>query len=93
MPETHSTFRLDVLQDQWLLLALFIATAVVFAFFLAYLTAWRRTQQPAPEGSPGAPAAAPKGRRVPWVLLLLYVITVAYMIMYVVMQASNPPNW
>jgi uncharacterized membrane protein len=66
---------------------------MILAFFLAYLTAWRRTQAPAPGDSPGAPAAAPRGRRVPWVLLMLYVITVAYMIMYVAMRASNPPNW
>jgi uncharacterized BrkB/YihY/UPF0761 family membrane protein len=91
MAQMRSLLQLDVLQYQWLILTLLIALALVFAFLLSYLAAWRREEEggAAPEGAP----AAPQRRRVPWILIILYVVVVAYAIIYVAMRADSPPNW
>jgi heme A synthase len=91
MGQMRSLLQLDVLQYQWLILTLLIALALVFAFLLSYLAAWRAEGKSgaAPEGAP----AAPQRRRVPWILIILYVVVVAYAIIYVAMRADSPPNW
>jgi MFS superfamily sulfate permease-like transporter len=77
-------FRLDVLQNQWLILALAGGTALVLVLVLAYLAVWR--------GARGE-AECEQPRRIPWVLIIIYVVTLVYAIIYLAMTAANPPTW
>ena len=84
-------FRLDVLQDQWLILALFGGTALVLAVVLAYLALWRRR-----EGEPAdGPAAAERSdsHGVPWVMIFVFAATALFALAYLLMRAAAPPNW
>jgi hypothetical protein len=80
--------HLDVLQNQWVILALFGGLAGALVITLAYLAFWRVSEPPAE----GSPAARPQGR-VPWVLIVLYAVIVVYAVGYLVMKAMNPPTW
>jgi hypothetical protein len=88
--------RLDVLQSQWLILALVGGSALVLVFVLAYLAAWR-AREPG-RGGGGEGDAADAARRcaghgpIPWVLVVLAAALAIYMVVYVFMAAGNPPN-
>jgi F0F1-type ATP synthase assembly protein I len=84
-------FRLDVLQSQWLILALVGGTALVLVFFLAYAAAWRARDAREAAG-PDAPAALRAARRVPWVVITFILAIVAYAVVYVMLAVLNPPN-
>ena len=89
-------FRLDVLQDQWLILTLVGGTALVLVVVLSYLAAWRArgTKEEEVAGAPPEPALETEPRSsVPWVLILLYAVMIGYAIVYVLMAASTVPNW
>jgi len=82
--------RLDLLQNQYMMLAIFGGISLVLLSALGYLAMWRPRR---PEGQ--APPAG--GRRrpayLPWVLLVTYLATVAYAVVYLLMRAQTPPNW
>jgi heme A synthase len=77
-------FRLDVLQNQWLIVAMAGGTALVLVLVLAYLAVWRGARG-------GAEGEGP--RRVPWLLILIYAVTLVYALIYVAMAALDPPTW
>jgi hypothetical protein len=76
--------RLDILQDQWLLLALGGGLVLVLAFAVAYLGYWRK---------PSGQADAAGRRPVPWILILVYVAIPVFAAIYLILHAMNPPNW
>jgi hypothetical protein len=76
--------RLDILQDQWLILALGGGLELVLAVIVAYLGYWR---------TPSDQAEAADRRPVPWVLILVYAATPVFAIVYLIFRAMNPPNW
>ncbi len=78
---------LNVLQNQWLILALFGGSATVLAVFLCYLAGWRPRQ-----GTDQAGNRSPVAW-TPWGLIVVYALTVAFGLAFVVMVALNPPNW
>ncbi|MBE3070152.1 MAG: hypothetical protein IMZ66_07930 [Planctomycetes bacterium] len=85
-------FRLDVLQNEWLLLALAGGTVLVLLVVLAYLALWRPREREAPAaGDAGEhePGRAP----VPWVLILVYAAVAVYVVVYTFSKVRNPPNW
>ncbi len=78
-------FRLDVLQDQWLILALGGGVVLVLTVIVAYLGYWR---------TPTKEEGAPDGHGpVPWVLILLYAAIPVFAIVYLLFRAACPPNW
>jgi F0F1-type ATP synthase assembly protein I len=81
--------RFDVLQNQWLILALVGGSALVLAVVLSYLALWRG-QGGAEEADAEAPA---EHGRMPWILVLVYAATVLFGILYVLARAVEPPNW
>ena len=83
--------RFDVLQDQWLILALVGGSALVLAVVLSYLALWRG-RGGAEESEADTPAPAEHGR-MPWILILIYAATVVFAIIYVLARAVEPPNW
>lgn len=89
-------FRLDVLQNQWLLLALGLGVIFVLAMALAYTAIWRPRQTP-PAGDDSAPTPElPFGQwmrsYVPWILILTLLFVIAFIVIYTVMAATTPPN-
>ena len=85
--------NLDVLQNQWLILALFGGLAGALVIVLAYLAFWRVGGSPG-GAAPEVPAAEIGERgRMPWVLILLYAAAVVYAVGYVVMKVLKPPTW
>jgi hypothetical protein len=83
---------LEVLQNRWLILALLGGAGLVLGMALAYLALWRpRTAEgdrPVSEGGHESPEAP-----VPWFLVLTFAGVAAYAVIYVIVQAINPPNW
>ena len=88
-------FQLEVLRNQWVLLALFGGAALALMLVLYYLAAWR------PRPQPDAKTPSPENRgpgnwlvfTFPWILIVLYVSLAAFGLIYLIMRVSNPPNW
>ena len=79
-------FRLDVLQNQWLFVALAGGLALVLGVALFCLAIWReRPQEPE--------ASRPRRRVVPALLILAYVFAAIFVIVYTLIMARHPPNW
>ena len=86
-------FRTDVLQNQWLMLALIGGLALVVAMALAYLALWRPRDGAAGEsGSQGGPAPARPRWIIPWIIILAFVFAVIFILAYTWMAVFNPPN-
>jgi hypothetical protein len=67
-------FRLIVMQNQWLMMALLGGLALIGAVVLWYLDLWRQRE---PAGQGGALDQAPLRRWIrfmPWLLIWLYVV-------------------
>ena len=83
--------RLDVLQDQWLILTLLGGLTLVLGVVLAYMAMWRRDAQQASAAQTGDAAAG--SHRMPLVLLVIFVALGIFAVAYTVSKALNPPNW
>jgi hypothetical protein len=81
--------NLNVLQAQWVILALLGGAALALAVFLYYLTSGRSEK----DKEVGPSTFLPTCYRIPWILILLFVITAIYAIIYVYQRSSRPPNW
>ncbi len=81
--------HLNVLQNQWLIFALVGGAAIVIATILLFMAFWQpREEEEAPE------AAAPVRRSfMPWVIILIFGATAAFMAAYLLRAALRPPNW
>jgi hypothetical protein len=87
-------FYLNILQNQWLILALLGGVGLMLLFVLFYWPFWSGRDQAQPNGVDGQPTAAtPHHRYMPWVLVVLYLATVIYALVYVFQNAAQPPNW
>ena len=75
---------IDVLQNQWIILALIGGTVLVLYMVLGYLTMWHPRAEPA--------GGEPRGA-VPWVIIFTLVAMVIFMLIYVAARSSYPPNW
>jgi F0F1-type ATP synthase assembly protein I len=83
--------RLDVLQNQWLILALVGGTALVLFVALAYVAVWRVQRREAAEGE--VRAAPPPQSTIPWIVIVFWVAAVVYAAVYIVQAVLNPPTW
>jgi hypothetical protein len=83
-------FRIEIFQDQWLLMSLLGGIAGLLFFVLGYLDFWRprlsATEQPEKNWS-GA------WMFLPWFLIITIVGTLAFMAFYTVYFVWHPPNW
>ncbi|MEI7836126.1 MAG: hypothetical protein WCK05_06910 [Planctomycetota bacterium] len=74
-------FRLDILQNQWLLVAMALGLALVLAIVLAYLFLWQPRGRQRP------------GQGPPWIVIVVLAATAGFAIAYVALSAINPPTW
>jgi H+/Cl- antiporter ClcA len=82
--------HLDVLQNQWLILALVGGAAVLFAVILLFTALWR----PREEEESAAEGTEPVRRPfMPWLIILLFGATAVFMAVYVLRATLRPPNW
>ena len=79
-------FRLDVLQYQWLILALLGGLVLVMAMVLTYMAFWRQGDNE--EATPGRRRAF-----LPWILIVTYVAIAIYAVVYFLYMVKRPPNW
>ena len=81
-------FRLNVLQYQWLILALAGGIILTLGFVATYLMMWR----------PRSPSAEPvSGGRalikwIPWFVIVLFVVIVIFQLTYAIVLHFHPPN-
>ena len=81
-------YRLSVLQNQWLILALMGGIILMIGFISVYMMMWRpRIDSPQPAS--GARALA---RWIPWILYALLVSIVIYQVTYAIILHFYPPN-
>ena len=79
-------FRIDLLQNEWLMLALIGGSALVLLMMLWYVVYWRTV------GAQGG--ETPRRRvRVPAFLIVVYVAIALFAIGYVAAKIFYPPNW
>ena len=87
-------FRLDVMQNQWLILALVGGAAMVLAFVLCYQASWRQRQRVIEYRND---ADSNNWRfsfeHMPWGLMLFYISTLVFEVTYVIWSVLDPPNW
>jgi len=89
-------FQIDVLQNQWLILALLGGFAAVLLVTLMYIAIWqRRSAHQEQHVKPDEQTAQARGARkkVPWILIVVYIVMLAYLIVYTINVMLNPPNW
>lgn len=85
--------RLNILQNQWLFLALAGGLGVLLMVVLGYVALWRRREEPpSVPGGPGSPSAGSAGY-FPMVMIVLIVGLAIWGIVYTLMAVMNPPNW
>jgi|WetSurMetagenome_2_1015567.scaffolds.fasta_scaffold401748_3 hypothetical protein len=82
-------FQLYVMQNQWLMLALIGGTALLLVFLLGYPALWR-PREPMAEKTPEKQSLL---AFMPWILVVLYGVTIVYAVVYVIRMAGHPPNW
>ena len=87
----------NLLQDQWLMLAVGGGLVLILLVVLSYLAWWRPRVEPdvSAEGeSTPLPGFLAHGVAIcPWILLFTYVATIIYGVIYTIAKAVNPPNW
>ncbi len=81
--------QLNLLQNQYIMLAFFGGIALVLLSALGYLAMWRTRET---EGAGPALGGSRRGY-MPWVLLVTYAASLIYAVVYVLMRAQTPPNW
>ena len=81
-------FRLSILQNQWLIIALMGGLIIMLAVVLTYVMMWR------PRKETGEVITDLKSlfNLLPLIVILLFICIVIFQIMYVIILSANPPN-
>jgi hypothetical protein len=81
-------YQLSVLQNQWLILALFGGVVLMIGLVSAYMMMWR-PRIDAPEPVSGGRALV---RWIPWFLFALLISIVIFQFAYAIVLHFYPPN-
>jgi len=81
-------FRLDVLQNQWLILAFAGGIVLTLVLICAYMMMWR------PRNESAEPITGGKAliRWIPWFIIALFIFIVIFQFVYTIILSNNPPN-
>ena len=86
-------FRLDVLQNQWLVLALAGGLVLVLCVALYYLALWRPRPGVNAQPTPKQPVLNWLLSFLPALLVLTYISVLVFAVVYTLAMARHPPNW
>ena len=87
-------FRLDVLQNQWLVVALAGGLVLVLGLVLYYLAMWRQRAEDAPAQPPPKQTVLQWLRSfLPALLIVIYIFALAFVVVYTLAMVRHPPNW
>ena len=81
-------FNLNVLQNQWLILALMGGMIVMLGVAMTHIMMWR----PRNEGVEVISGLRSLFRFLPLILIILFVCILVFQITYVIIFSVNPPN-
>jgi len=85
-------FSLSPMQNAWVIIALAAGVVFVLGVSLAYMMMWRPR-----EGEVAAEEARPSWRAtwdaIPWFLVLFFVATGVFGLLYTINKIVYPPNW
>lgn len=81
-------YQLNVLQNQWLILALFGGVVLMLGVVAAYLMMWR----PRSDSTQPLTAGRVLLNWIPWVVIILFIVIVIYQVASSLILAPNPPN-
>jgi F0F1-type ATP synthase assembly protein I len=83
-------YRIEVLQNQWVLMALLGGISSMLLLVLAYLGMWRPREKPTTEPTTNWSGA---WKFMPWFLIVTIVYTAIFMLIYTYYFITYPPNW
>ena len=90
-------FYLYVLQNQWIIMTLLAAVALVLIFCLTYQAMWhpRGVEGRSEQVKVTGPASFFVWLKsfVPWVIMLIVLGCVSFTVATVIAKAGSPPNW
>ena len=81
-------FRLSVLQNQWLIMALMGGLILAFAVVMTYVMMWR----PRKETGEVITDLRSLLRLLPLILIIIFICILIYQFIYVMVLSMNPPN-
>ena len=86
--------ELNVLQTQWLMMALAGGIVVTLAIIMSYFAIWqpRHGRAAAPRAHHG-PAWSRWFADIPWILIFVFVAGILFIIAYTIDKSIHPPNW
>ena len=88
---------LYVLQNQWLVIALCVGAALVLLTALTYQALWlpRGVEKQSERIKVRGPASFLRWLRsfMPWVIILLFGVCIAFTLFEVTQNHATPPNW
>jgi len=90
-------FNLYVLQNQWIVITLLCAVALMLLFCLIYAAMWRPREEEKKSETIKVTGPISFGKAflsvVPWVLVLLALGSAVFTVVMLALQAFRPPNW
>lgn len=86
-------FRIDVLQNQWLVEALIGGAAFLLVFILWYAAQWRPRRSDSTPWPRAEYEVHGGNAPLPGIIIFIYVGAVVCAVVYLIARAFNPPNW
>jgi len=90
-------FRIDLLQNQYLILAIIGGLALLLLVVLMYPPLWRQrdksTEETVKEADQAQSGVQWLRSFMPWYLLILYIAMAVWAVGYVIKMSRHPPTW
>ena len=83
-------YRLDILQNQWMMFSLISGIVLILGMILFLLMLWKPRDEET--GETAGESESPR-QAFPWFLVVLYIGLLMFAVAYVVHRAIVSPNW
>jgi hypothetical protein len=88
-----TSFLFNVLKTQWLALAIGGGTILLFLAILTYLAIWRPREKLTADRTKAESGWRHALRHTPLILILTYVVSILYAVVFTIYVTKNTPNW